>query len=232
MGSRRNLPSALWRYESIARSGRAGETRCRLRPWSPCPRAAGIVGQLGRARGGLQGCPRGVSRPRWAPAFEQRRSRPGCVPPRGPFSLGLWHFIAGSPSGAGDAELAGAEARRPCAGPRGARHGTSAAWLPRPVGGDVAGRSRRSTATTPRAGSMSPTRPTATGSSSPSAAARPTRKGETRDVRFVKDGVARAIRTLRAAASGRRKTKSCALAADGGAAVCGGGPGRRRRGAG
>ena len=35
--------------------------------------------------GGLQGCPRGVSRPRWAPAFEQRRSRPGCVRHAAPF---------------------------------------------------------------------------------------------------------------------------------------------------
>ena len=40
----------------------------------------------------------------------------------------------------------------------------------------------------------------ATGSSSPSAAARPTRRVRRRDVRFVKDGVARALRTLRAAA--------------------------------
>ena len=40
----------------------------------------------------------------------------------------------------------------------------------------------------------------ATGSSSRSAAARPTRRVRRRDVRFVKDGVARALRTLRAAA--------------------------------
>ena len=46
----------------------------------PRHRATGIVGQLPRFGGGLQGCPRRV-----------------------------WHFIAGSPSGAGDAELAGAD---------------------------------------------------------------------------------------------------------------------------
>ena len=44
----------------------------------------------------------------------------------------------------------GRTVRPPCADLSGARHGTSPAWLPRPGGGDVAGRSRRSTATTPR----------------------------------------------------------------------------------
>ena len=38
-----------------------------------------------RPGGGLHGCPRGVSRPRWTPAFEQRRSRPGCVRHAAPF---------------------------------------------------------------------------------------------------------------------------------------------------
>ena len=49
---------------------------------------------------------------------EQRRSRPGCVRHAAPFSLDLWHFIAGSPSGAGDAELAGG-GRRGCHGASG-----------------------------------------------------------------------------------------------------------------
>ena len=40
--------------------------------------------------------PRGV-RPRLAPAFEQRRSRPDLRPPTRPLSLDLWHFIAESP---------------------------------------------------------------------------------------------------------------------------------------
>ena len=51
-----------------------------------------------RTSGGrLQGCPRGVSDPGWP------------RPPTRPLSLDLWHFIAESPSGAGDAELAGAD---------------------------------------------------------------------------------------------------------------------------
>ena len=44
----------------------------------------------------------------------------------------------------------GRTARPPCAGPPGARHGTSPTSLPGPGGSDVAGRSLRSTATTPR----------------------------------------------------------------------------------
>ena len=51
----------------------------------PRPRAAGIVGQLPRVPGETPGLPpRGV-RPRWAPAFAQRRSRPGCVRHAAPF---------------------------------------------------------------------------------------------------------------------------------------------------
>ena len=55
-------------------------------------------------------------------------------------------------------------------------------------------------------------------------------EGETTDVRFVKGGVARAIRTLRAAANpATGGPRRAALAEDGGAAVPGSSPGRRRR---
>ena len=54
--------------------------------------------------------------------------------------------------------------------------------------------------------------------------------GETRDVRFGKGDVAGALRTLRAAASrGPEDPRGDALAADGGSAVPGGGPGGRCR---
>ena len=57
--------------------------------------------------------------------------------------------------------------------------------------------------------------------------------GETKDVRFVKDGVASAIRTLQAATRPEPgRSGRAAVAANGGVAVHGGGQGRRRRGAG
>ena len=58
----------------------AGEFDDAMRFWSAKPPGSYLA-----AGGRLQGCPRGVSRPRWAPAFEQRRSRPGCVRHAAPF---------------------------------------------------------------------------------------------------------------------------------------------------
>ena len=49
------------------------------------------------------------------------------------------------------------------------------------------------------AGPTSPTRPTATARRSRCAGARPNQEGDVKDVRYVKDGAARAIRTWRAA---------------------------------
>ena len=58
-------------------------------------------------------------------------------------------------------------------------------------------------------------------------------EGEVRDVRFVKDSVAHAIRTLQGGhESGAGRPRGPVVAADGGVAVHGGGQGRRRRGAG
>ena len=74
------------------RLGGCGSPTLRLwrRPGGPRP-PAGVAGPESsgsyRAFGGrLQGCPRGVSDPGGAPAFEQRRSRPGCVRHAAPFA--------------------------------------------------------------------------------------------------------------------------------------------------
>ena len=58
--------------------------------------------------GGLQGCPRGVSDP-GGPRRSSNAARAPAASATRPLSLDLWHFIAESPSGAGDAELAGAD---------------------------------------------------------------------------------------------------------------------------
>ena len=73
----------------------------------PTPRAG--PGQLPRVRGRTPGaapagCPTQVG-----PGVRATPLATRLRPPRGPFSLDLWHFIAGSPSGAGDAEFAGAD---------------------------------------------------------------------------------------------------------------------------
>ena len=56
------------------------------------------------SRAAPAGCPTQVG-----PGVRATPLAPRLRPPRGPFSLDLWHFIAGSPSGAGDAEFAGGD---------------------------------------------------------------------------------------------------------------------------
>ena len=51
---------------------------------SPAPVPPESSGSYCASGGGLQGCPQRGVRPRLAPAFEQRRSRPDCVRQRGP----------------------------------------------------------------------------------------------------------------------------------------------------
>ena len=57
----------------------------------------------------------------------------------------------------------------------------------------------------------SPTRPAATGCWSPSAGARRTKEGETKDVPFVKDGIARALRTLQTATTPEPEDRAVSL---------------------
>ena len=88
----------------------------RLAPATPAPRAPWGSGGIRAAgadsapnhraaptrRGRTPGLPpRGV-RPRLAPAFEQRRSRPDCVRQRGPFRSTCGTSLRKAPSGAGD----------------------------------------------------------------------------------------------------------------------------------
>ena len=64
--------------------------------------------RAGGVGGRLQGCPRGVSDP-GGPRRSSHAARAPAASATRPLSLDLWHFIAESPSGAADAELAGAD---------------------------------------------------------------------------------------------------------------------------